>query len=68
MFIGAGGVCIPHAHFREVEKPFGLLVRLKQPIEFDAIDGQPVDIVFLLLLPRLPSSTSSMRSRPSHAS
>lgn len=48
--IGAG-VSIPHARFREVKKPFGLLVRLKQAIEFDAIDGQPVDIVFLLLLP-----------------
>ena len=48
--IGAG-VSIPHARFREIEKPFGLLVRLKQPIEFDAIDGQPVDIVFLLVLP-----------------
>src|SRR5688572_16381265 len=46
-----GGVSIPHARFREVKKPFGLLVRLKQPIEFDAIDGQPVDIVFLLVLP-----------------
>ena len=45
------GVSIPHARFREVKKPFGLLVRLKQPIEFDAIDGQPVDIVFLLILP-----------------
>ena len=46
-----GGVSIPHARFREVKKPFGLLVRLKHAIEFDAIDGQPVDIVFLLLLP-----------------
>ena len=45
------GVSIPHARFREVKKPIGLLVRLKQPIEFDAIDGQPVDIVFLLVLP-----------------
>ena len=45
------GVSIPHARFREIEKPFGLLVRLKQPIEFDAIDGQPVDIVFLIVLP-----------------
>jgi nitrogen PTS system EIIA component len=27
------------------------MVRLKQSIEFDAIDGQPVDIVFLLVLP-----------------
>ena len=46
-----GGVCIPHARFRNVKKAFGLMVRLKQPIEFDAIDGQPVDIVFLLILP-----------------
>jgi PTS system nitrogen regulatory IIA component len=46
-----GGVSIPHARFREVKKAFGLLVRLKQAIEFDAVDGQPVDIVFLLVLP-----------------
>ncbi len=46
-----GGIAIPHARFREVKKPFGLLVRLKQPIDFQAIDGQPVDLVFLLLLP-----------------
>lgn len=46
-----GGISIPHARFREVKKPFGLLVRLIQPIEFQAIDGQPVDLVFLLLLP-----------------
>jgi PTS system nitrogen regulatory IIA component len=45
------GACMPHARFREVTKPFGLLVRLKRPIAFDAIDGRPVDIVFLLLLP-----------------
>lgn len=46
-----GGVSIPHARLREIKKPFGLLARLKSPIAFDAIDGQPVDIVFLLLLP-----------------
>ena len=46
-----GGVSIPHARLREVRKAFGLMVRLKQPIEFEAIDGQPVDIVFLLMLP-----------------
>jgi len=45
------GISIPHARFRELMEPFGLLVRLRQPIEFDAIDGQPVDIVFLLMLP-----------------
>ena len=47
------GISVPHARFREVERPFGLPVRLKHPIEFIAIDGQPVDIVFLLLLPAL---------------
>jgi nitrogen PTS system EIIA component len=46
-----GGVSMPHARFREVKKPFGLLARLKQPVNFEAVDGQPVDLVFLLLLP-----------------
>jgi len=45
------GVAIPHARFPGIEKPFGMVARLKQPIDFDAIDGQPVDVVFLLLLP-----------------
>ena len=46
-----GGVAIPHARIRGLNKPFGILVRLKQPIDFNAIDGQPVDLLFLLLLP-----------------
>jgi nitrogen PTS system EIIA component len=45
------GVAIPHARLREVTKPLALLARLKTPIEFDAVDGQPVDLAFLLLLP-----------------
>jgi PTS system nitrogen regulatory IIA component len=45
------GVAIPHARLREVRKPLALLARLKGPIEFDAVDGQPVDLVFLLMLP-----------------
>jgi nitrogen PTS system EIIA component len=46
-----GGVAIPHARFAEAKAPFGLLVRLKKPIDYDAVDGKPVDIVVLLLLP-----------------
>jgi nitrogen PTS system EIIA component len=49
-----GGVAIPHARLDGVSKPFGMLVRLAKAIDFDAIDGQPVDIVFLLLLPANP--------------
>jgi PTS system nitrogen regulatory IIA component len=45
------GVAIPHARFQQVKKPFGMLIRLKKPMDFDAVDGKPVDIVFLLLLP-----------------
>jgi PTS system nitrogen regulatory IIA component len=46
-----GGVAIPHARFQQAKAPFGLLARLKKPIDYDAVDGKPVDIVFLLLLP-----------------
>src|SRR6267378_5306634 len=45
------GVAIPHARLPDVQRPYGLLARLKAPIEFDAIDEQAVDIVFVLLLP-----------------
>jgi nitrogen PTS system EIIA component len=45
------GVAIPHARLPDVQRPYGLLAKLKQPIDFDAIDGQAVDIVFVLLLP-----------------
>jgi PTS system nitrogen regulatory IIA component len=50
------GVAIPHARFRDLRKPFGLLARLRKPIDFDSVDGRPVDIVFLLLAPVAPES------------
>jgi nitrogen PTS system EIIA component len=50
------GVAIPHARLPDLQRPYGLLAKLKQPIEFDAIDGQPVDIVFVLLLPAAEES------------
>jgi nitrogen PTS system EIIA component len=49
------GIAIPHARLDELKRPFGLLARLKRPIAFDAIDGKPVDVVFLLLLPTAPA-------------
>jgi nitrogen PTS system EIIA component len=45
------GVAIPHARLPDLQRPYGLLTKLKQGIEFDAIDGHAVDIVFVLLLP-----------------
>jgi nitrogen PTS system EIIA component len=49
-----GGVALPHARFHQVGKPTGVLARLRKPIDFEAVDGEPVDIVFLLLLPEAP--------------
>ena len=45
------GVAIPHARFAQAKAPFGMLARLKKPIDYDAVDEKPVDIVSLLLLP-----------------
>jgi PTS system nitrogen regulatory IIA component len=45
------GVAIPHVRLEQVKRPFGILARLQHPIPFEAIDGRPVDLVCLLLLP-----------------
>jgi len=44
------GVAIPHVRLEQVRNPFGIMVRLKDPINFVSIDGQPIDLVCLLLL------------------
>ena len=46
-----GGIAIPHTRMPGLQKPFTVLAILRTPIQFDAIDGQPVDIVFLLIAP-----------------
>lgn len=48
--VGAG-IAIPHAKLGALGHFFGLFVRLDRPIAYDAIDSQPVDLVFLLLIP-----------------
>jgi nitrogen PTS system EIIA component len=45
------GVAIPHARFADVDRVLGLFVRLEKPVDFEAIDRQPVDLVFTLLAP-----------------
>lgn len=46
-----GGVAIPHAKLPGLAAVTGLFARLAQPIEFDAVDDLPVDLVFTLLSP-----------------
>ena len=43
------GVAIPHGKLPKLEKLFGFFARLERPIDFEAMDGQPVDLIFLLL-------------------
>ena len=45
------GIAIPHARLPSLARPLGLFARLRQPMDFEAIDGERVDLVFLLLLP-----------------
>ena len=46
-----GGIAIPHGRLASMVKPLGLFARMANPVDFDAIDERPVDIVFLLVTP-----------------
>ena len=45
------GVAIPHGKLPKLGRLFGLFARLERPVDFEALDGQAVDLVFLLLAP-----------------
>lgn len=45
------GVALPHARLHGLDKVRGLFLRLDKPMDFDAVDRQPVDLVFALLAP-----------------
>ncbi len=45
------GVALPHARVPGTERALGIFVRLEQAIDFDAIDGKPVDMMFALVVP-----------------
>jgi PTS system nitrogen regulatory IIA component len=62
------GFALPHARLDALPAFFALFVRLERPIEFAAIDGQPVDLIILLLTPANASdqhlATLAALSRP----
>jgi PTS system nitrogen regulatory IIA component len=45
------GIAIPHCRLKGCESPVSALLQLAAPIDFDAIDGAPVDLLFVLLVP-----------------
>ena len=45
------GIAIPHGKLPNLERIYGVFARMDQPIAFDSIDDEPVDLIFLLLAP-----------------
>ncbi|GIU26658.1 MAG: PTS IIA-like nitrogen regulatory protein PtsN [Gammaproteobacteria bacterium] len=45
------GIAIPHGRLTDIDQPIAILIKCEEPIAFDAIDKQPVDILFALLVP-----------------
>ncbi|MEO6040726.1 MAG: PTS sugar transporter subunit IIA [Croceibacterium sp.] len=51
------GVAIPHARVPGINRPVAVLLKLRQPVDFAAADGMPVDLVFGLLSPENSGAT-----------
>jgi PTS system nitrogen regulatory IIA component len=45
------GIAIPHGKLASIDRIYGVFARLERPIDFEALDGQPVDLIFVLLAP-----------------
>lgn len=45
------GIAIPHGKLSSIERVYGAFARLEKPIDYESIDEQPVDLVFMLLAP-----------------
>lgn len=49
------GIALPHTRMEALDRPLAILARLRRPIEFEARDGEPVDLVFMVLWPEAAS-------------
>ena len=55
------GICIPHARFDSLDSPHIVFARLDKAVNFNAIDGKKVDLVFLLLSPESDDDTEHLK-------
>jgi PTS system nitrogen regulatory IIA component len=51
------GIALPHARMKDIERPIGAFVRGQNAVSFDALDDQPVDLAFALLVPEHADET-----------
>lgn len=56
-----GGIAIPHARIEGLDRIIGFFARLEDPLDFEAADGMPVDLMFILLVPE-SSDTDHLRA------
>ena len=45
------GIAVPHGRLPQITRVYGLFAKLATPVAYDSVDGQPVDLVFVLLSP-----------------
>jgi PTS system nitrogen regulatory IIA component len=55
------GVAIPHIKMPELQEMYGVLATLQSSVDYDAVDDQPVDIVFMLLAPMENKTTQHLK-------
>ena len=55
------GIAIPHAKLADLDRVVGLFARLDHPVDFEALDEQPSDLIFLLLAPH-SADTESLKA------
>lgn len=52
-----GGVALPHAVYPAIDRAVGVLGLARRPVWFDSLDGEPVDLILLMLAPSIPPGT-----------
>jgi len=56
------GVAAPHARLEGLSRLRGVFVRLEQPVDFDSVDDQPVDLIFALFAPKGAAGVEHLRA------
>ncbi|MEZ0262114.1 MAG: PTS sugar transporter subunit IIA [Alphaproteobacteria bacterium] len=55
------GVAIPHIKLGHVDRLYGVLARLEKPVDYDAVDGEAVDLIFMLVAPAENKTTQHLK-------